>query len=159
VEKNDAFTSVEQEFQGDIGAFDYNISSDEGINAENQAKDVQAESIFADSSEIKDTSTLPGQELPGQRAHDNERVNSVDKATDTNGNPSKDSDHTIDAKNTAVDEPDCTLESVEVNTVGEAKNNNGHPSQESDVTVDVENSNIDELDTIHDSPKTIDANA
>jgi hypothetical protein len=29
VEKNDAFTSVEQEFQGDIGASDYNISSDE----------------------------------------------------------------------------------------------------------------------------------
>jgi hypothetical protein len=29
VEKNDAFTSVEQEFQGDIGASDYNSSSDE----------------------------------------------------------------------------------------------------------------------------------
>jgi hypothetical protein len=36
---------VEQEFQGDIGVY-------EQINAENQAKDVQAESIFADSSEI-----------------------------------------------------------------------------------------------------------
>jgi hypothetical protein len=38
---------------------------------------VQAESIFADSSEIKDTSTLSGQELPGpgQRAHDNEGIN------------------------------------------------------------------------------------
>ncbi len=43
VEKNDAFTSIEQEFQGDIGA----------------------ESIFADSSEVKDTSMLSGQELPG----------------------------------------------------------------------------------------------
>jgi hypothetical protein len=53
VEKNDAFTSVDQD-------------------AENQAKDVQAESIFADSSEIKDTSTLSGQELPGQRAYDND---------------------------------------------------------------------------------------
>jgi hypothetical protein len=29
VEKNDAFTSIEQEFQGDIGASDYNINSDE----------------------------------------------------------------------------------------------------------------------------------
>ncbi len=29
VEKNDAFTSVEQEIQGDIGASDYNTSSDE----------------------------------------------------------------------------------------------------------------------------------
>jgi hypothetical protein len=46
---------------------------------------VQAESIFADSSEIKDISTLSGQELPGQRAHDNERVNSAEKATDANG--------------------------------------------------------------------------
>jgi hypothetical protein len=53
VEKNDEFTSVEQEFQGDIGASDYNISSDEQINAENQAKDVQAESVLVDSSEIK----------------------------------------------------------------------------------------------------------
>jgi hypothetical protein len=33
VEKNGAFTSVEQEFQGDIGASDYNTSSDEQINA------------------------------------------------------------------------------------------------------------------------------
>jgi hypothetical protein len=49
---------------------------------------VQAESIFADSSEIKDTSTLYGQELPGQQAHDNDRVNSVYKATDANGDPS-----------------------------------------------------------------------
>ncbi len=35
VEKNDAFTSIEQEFQGDIGVSDYKTSSDERINAEN----------------------------------------------------------------------------------------------------------------------------
>ncbi len=58
---------VEQEFQGGIGVYEW-------INAENQAKDVQAESIFADSSEIKDTSTLSGQELLGQRTHDNDGV-------------------------------------------------------------------------------------
>ncbi len=40
VEKNDAFTSVEQEFQGDIGASDFHINSDEQINAENQDSDV-----------------------------------------------------------------------------------------------------------------------
>jgi hypothetical protein len=106
----------------------------------------------------KDTLTLSGHELPGQRAHDNDGVNSVDKATDANGDPSKDSDHTIDGENTTVDEPDCTLDSVEVNTVGEANDTNGHPSQESDVTVDAENCNIDELDIIHDSSKTIDTN-
>ncbi len=119
---------------------------------------MQAESFFSDSSEVKDTSTLSGQELPGQGAHDNEGVNSVDKATDANGDPSKDSDHTIDAENTTVLEPYCTLDSVEVNTVGEANDTNDHPSQESDVTVDAENSNIDEPDIIHDSSKTIDTN-
>jgi hypothetical protein len=159
VEKNDAFTSVEQEFQGDIGASDYNAGSDEQINAENQAKEVQAESFFADSLEVKDTSMLSGQELPGQRAHDNEGVISVDKATDANGDPSKDPDHSVDTENTIVDEPDCTLDSVEVNTVGEANDTNGHPRQESDVTVDVENSNVYRPDIIHDSSKTIDANA
>jgi hypothetical protein len=119
---------------------------------------VQAESIFADSSEIKDTSMLSGQELPGQLAHDNEGVNLVDKAIDANGDPSKDSDHTIDAENTTIDEPYSSLDSVGVNTVGEANDTNGHPSQESDVTVDAENSNIDELDIIHDISKTIDTN-
>ncbi len=89
MEKNDAFTSVEQKFQGDIGASDYNTSSDERINAENQAKDVQAE-----------------QELPGQCTHNNnEVVNSAGKATDGNDDSSKDPDHTIDAENMTVDEP------------------------------------------------------
>jgi hypothetical protein len=108
---------------------------------------------------MKDTSTLSEQELPGQCALDNDAVNAVDKATDVNGDPSKDSDHTIDAENTTVDEPDCTLDSVEVNTVGEANDANSHPSQESDVTIDAENSNIDEPDIIHGSSKTIDSNA
>jgi hypothetical protein len=108
--------------------------------------------------EGKDTSTLSAQEIPGQCAHDNDGVNSVDTATDVNGNPSKDSDHTNDAENTTVNEPDRILDSVEVNTVGEANDTNGHPSQEFDVTVDAENSNIDELDIIHDSSKTIDTN-
>ncbi len=142
VERNDAFTTVEQEFQGDIGVSDYNTSSDEQITAKNQAKDVQAE-----------------QELPGQHTQDNEIVNSVDKATDGNDDPSKDLDHTIDAENMSVDELDHTLDSVEVNTVGEVNDTNGHPSQESDVTVNAENSNVDEPDIIHDSFKTIDTNA
>ncbi len=34
-----------------------------------------------------------------------------------NGDTSKDSDHTIDAENMTVDEPDRTFDSVEVNTV------------------------------------------
>jgi hypothetical protein len=154
-----ACDTVEQEFQGDIGASGYNTSSDEQINAENQAMDVQVESIFVDRSEVKDTSTLSGQELPGQHANDNKGVNSVDRAIAANGDSSKDSDHSTDAENTTVDEPDCTLNSVEVNTVGKANDTNGHPSHESDVTVDAENSNIDGPDIIHDSSKTIDTNA
>ncbi len=43
VEKNDAFTSIRQESQGDIGVADYNTSSNERIIAKNQAKDVQDE--------------------------------------------------------------------------------------------------------------------
>jgi hypothetical protein len=41
LEMNDASTSMEQEFQAEVGASDYNIHSDEQINVENQAKDVQ----------------------------------------------------------------------------------------------------------------------
>jgi hypothetical protein len=93
---------------------------------------VQAESIFADSSEMKDTSTPSEQELPVQRAHDSVEVNTVDKATDAIGDPSKDFDHTIDAENMNADEPDCTLDNVEVNTVDKANDAYGHPSQDSD---------------------------
>ncbi len=75
-----------------------------------------------------------------------------------NGEPSKDSDHTIDAENMTVDEPDCILDSVKVDTVGEANDVHGHCSQEIGVQIDRENSNIDEPN-IHDSSKTIDANA
>jgi hypothetical protein len=75
-----------------------------------------------------------------------------------NGDSSKDSDHTIDAENMTVDEPDCILDSVEVNTVGEANDVHGHSSQEMDVQIDVENSNVDESN-IHDSSKTNYGNA
>jgi hypothetical protein len=102
---------------------------------------------------------FPPKQLQVQCAHDSEEVNTVDKTTDVNGDPSKDSDHTIDAENMTVDEPDCILDSVEVNTLSEADDVNGHPSQEIDVQIDAENSNVDEPDIIHDSSKTNDANA
>jgi hypothetical protein len=100
VEKNDAFTSIEQESQGDIGVADYNSSSNEQIIAENQAKDVQDE-----------------QELPGHPTHHNEIINSVGEATDGNDDPSKDPDHMIDAENTIIDEPNRTHDSMEINIV------------------------------------------
>jgi hypothetical protein len=89
---------------------------------------------------------------------DSEEVNMVDKATDVNGDPSKDSDHAIDAENMTVDEPDCILDSVEVNTVGEENDVHGHSSQGIGVQIDRENSNVDEPN-IHDSSKTNDGNA
>jgi hypothetical protein len=106
----------------------------------------------------KGTSTVSGQELPGQCTHDNDGVNLVAKATDINGDPSKDSDHKIDVETTTVDESNCIFDSVEVNTVAEENDTFGHPIQESDVIVDAENSNIDGLDIIHDSSKTIGTN-
>ncbi len=120
---------------------------------------MQVESIFADSSKIKETSMPSEQELPVQCTHDSEEVNTVNKTTDMNDDPSKDSDHTIDAENMTVDEPDCIFDIVEVYTVGETNSINGHPSQESDVSNDAENSNVDEPDIIHDSSKTNDVNS
>ncbi len=116
----------------------------------------QTESMVDDDVEHNDISQ---KELPVQWAHDSEEVNTVDKVTDVNGDPSKDSDHTIDAENMTVDEPDCMLDSVEVNKVSDANDVNGHPSQEIDVQTDAENSNLDEPDIFHGSSKTNDANA
>jgi hypothetical protein len=64
--------------------------------------------------------------------------------------------HTIDAEKSIIDEPDCTLDSMEINIVGEANEANGHRSQESDVIVNSENSNVYEPDIIYDRSKTID---
>ncbi len=75
-----------------------------------------------------------------------------------NGDPSKDSDHTINTENMTVDEPDCILDSVEVETMGEENDVHSHSSQEIGVQIDRENSNIDEPN-IHDSSKTNDGNA
>jgi hypothetical protein len=54
----------------------------------------------------KGTSMLSGQKIPGQCTKDNDGFNLVDKATDTNDDPSKDSEHTDDVDNLTVDKPD-----------------------------------------------------
>jgi hypothetical protein len=56
----------------------------------------------------KGTSTLSGQEIPGQCAKENDGFNLADKATDTNGNPSMASKHTDGVENLTVDEPDVS---------------------------------------------------
>ncbi len=137
--------------------------SDVAVDAENS--DIDEPDIIHDSSKTIDTnaeqkkSMVDNDELPVQCAHVSEGVNIVDKATDVNGDPSKDSDHTIDAENMTVDEPDCILDNVEVNTMDVANDSNGHPSQEFDVQIDAKNSNVDKPDIVHDSSKTNDANA
>jgi hypothetical protein len=106
------------------------------------------ESILDNAGNIvgKDTSTLSGEELPGQCTKDNDGFNSVDKATDANGDPCKDSEHTDDAENMTVDQPDGIFDCVEVNTVTEGNNTHGHPSQESVVIVDA--TNVEQTESI-----------
>jgi hypothetical protein len=48
-------------------------------------------------------------------ALDSVKVNTVDKANDTNGHPSQDSDDRIDAENSNVDEPDIIHDSSKTN--------------------------------------------
>ncbi len=106
----------------------------------------------------KGTSTLSGQEIPGQCAKENDVFSLADKAADTNGDASIASKHTDDVENLTVDEPDSIFDNVEVNTVVVRYDTHGHTSQESVVIVDAENHAIDELDVVHDSSKAIDTN-
>ena len=141
--------------EGNSGCYFQDIDSQES-NHPNKV----IESILDNAGDTvgKGTSMLSGQEIPSQRAKDNDGFNLVDKATDTNGNPSKDSEHTDDVENLTFDKPDGIFDNVEGNTVAEGNDTYGHPSQESVVIVEAENSAIDGLGIIHDSSKTIDTN-
>jgi hypothetical protein len=130
-EANDTYGHPSQESDVTVDAENSNIDVLDIIYDSSKAidtNDKQTEPIVDFDVDRNDVSQ---KELPVQFAHESEEVNTLDKATDVNGDPSKDSDHTIDADNLTVDEPDCTLHSVEVNTMGEANDTNGHPSQES----------------------------
>ena len=106
----------------------------------------------------KGTFTLSGQEIPGQCANKNDGFSLADKATDTNGDPSKDSKHTADVENPTVDESYGIFNNVEVNTVAEGYDAYGHTCQESVVMIDAENHAIDEHEVVHDKSKAIDTN-
>jgi hypothetical protein len=79
------------------GRYFHDIDSEES-NHPNQF----IESIFDDAGDTvgKGTSMLSGQEIPSQCAKDNDGFNLVDKATDTNGDPGKNFEHTDDRENT-----------------------------------------------------------
>ncbi len=106
----------------------------------------------------KGTSPLFDQEIPGQCAKENDGISLADKATDTNGDPSKDSKHTDDLANPTVNEPNGIFNNVDVITVSEGFDAHGHTSQESVVMIDTENHAIDEHEVAHDSSKAIDTN-
>jgi hypothetical protein len=122
LKENDASTRIEQELQADVGlsdnveldqmhgannAYSYaNTDSDDQIIVGNQANDVQAYSMFPESSEMNDTCMPFEQEFLVHCALDSVEVNTADKATDANGHFSKDSDNRIDAENMDDDEPD-----------------------------------------------------
>jgi hypothetical protein len=157
-EANDTNGHPSQESDVTVDAENSNIAELDIIHDSSKTIDTyveQTESI-ADS-DVHHNDVLQ-KELPVQCAHESEEVNTFDKATDVNGDPSKDSDHTIDAKNKTVDELDHILDSVEVNTVGEENDVHGHFSQETGVQNDRENSSIDKPN-IHDNSKTNDGNA
>jgi hypothetical protein len=98
------------------------------------------------------------QEIPGLCANKNDEISLADKATDTNGDPSKDSKHTAILENPTVDEPNGIFNNVDVITVSEGFDAHGHTSQESVVMIDTEIHAIDEHEVAHDISKAIDAN-
>jgi hypothetical protein len=158
-EANDTNGHPSQESYVTVDVENSNIDEPDIIHDSSKTIDTNAEQIESMVDDYVEYNDVSQKKLPVQCVHDSEEVNTVDKATDVNGDPSKDSDHAIDAENMTVDDPDCILDSVEVNTVGEANDINGHPSQEFDIQIYAEKSNIDEPDIIHDSSITNDANA
>jgi hypothetical protein len=141
--------------EGDSGCYFQDIDSQESHHL-NQVNERLLDN--AGDTVGKGTSTLFGQEIPGQCAKENDGFSLSDKATDTNGDASIASKHTDDVENSTVDELDSIFDNVEVNTVVERYDAHGHTSQESVVIVDAENHAIDELDVVHDSSKAIDTN-
>jgi hypothetical protein len=112
--------------EGNPGRYFQDIDSQESYHP-NQV----IESILDNAGDTvgKHTSMLSGQEIPSQCAKDNDGFNLVDKATDTNGIPGKNSQHTDDVENSTFDEPDGIFDNVEVNTVAEGNDTYGHPNQ------------------------------
>jgi hypothetical protein len=105
-EANDTNGHSSQESEFTVNAENSNINEPDIIHDSSRTIDTnveQTESMVDDAVEHNDVSQ---KELPIQCAHDNEEVNTLEKVTDVNGDPSKDSDHTIDAENMTIDEPD-----------------------------------------------------
>ena len=118
-EANDTNGHPSQESDVTVDAENSNIDGLDIIHDSSETIDTNAEQTEPIVDLDVDCNDVSQKELPVQSTHESEEVNTVDKATDVNGDPSKDSDYTIDAENLTVDVPD-TLDSVEVNTVGEA---------------------------------------
>ncbi len=123
-EANDTNAHPSQESDVTVNAENSNIDEPDIIHEGSKTIDTNAEQTESMVDDDVEHNGVSQKELPVQCTLDSEEVNTVDKTTDVNGDPSKDSDHTIDEENMTVDEPNCTLDSVEVNTVGEANDTN-----------------------------------
>jgi hypothetical protein len=156
-EANDTNGHPSQESDVTVDSENSNIDGLDIIHDSSKTIDTNVEQTEAFVNSDNDCNDVLQKELPVQSSQ-SEEVNTFDKATDVNGDPSKDSDHIIDAEKMTVDELDCIFDSVEVNTVGEENDVHGLCSQETGVQIDKGNSNVDEPN-IHDSSKTNDANA
>ncbi len=112
-EANDTNGHPSQEFDVTVDAENSNIDVLDIIHDSSKTIDTNVKQTEPIVDSDVDPNDVSQKELPVQSAHESEEVNTVDKATDVNGNPSKDSDHTTDAENLTVDEPDHTLDGPE----------------------------------------------
>jgi hypothetical protein len=156
-EGNDAYGHPSQESDVTVDAENGNIDGIDIMHDSSKTIDTNVEQTEPIVDFDVDHNDVLQKELPVQSTHESEEVNTVDKATGVNGDPSKDSDHTIGAENMTVDEPDRIFESVEVNTVAEENDVHDLCIQETGTQIDIEDSNIDEPN-IHGSSKTNDGN-
>ncbi len=109
-EENDTNGHLSQESNVTVDAENSNIDEPDIIHDSSKIIDANAEQT--ESMVDVEHNDVSQKELPVQFTHDSEGVNTVDKATDVNCDPSKDSDHTVDAENMTFDEPDHILDSV-----------------------------------------------
>ncbi len=158
VEENDTFGHPIQEPDVIVDAENSNIDGLHIIHDSSKTIDTNVKHTEPIVDFDVDCNDLLQKELPVQSAHESEKIDTVDKAADMNGDPSKDSAHTIDAENMAVNETDDHIfDSVDPNTLAEVNNVHDICIEETGIQIDIEDSNIDEAN-IHGSFKTNDRN-
>ncbi len=101
-EANDTNGHPSQESDVTVDTENSNIDGLDFVHDSSKTIDTSVEQTEPIVDSDVDRNDVSQKELPVQSAHKSEEVNTVDKATDVNGDPSKDSDLTIDAENMTV---------------------------------------------------------